>query len=154
MDECAPFITAEITRPPAPWIDENLEKIIHEKNLLKERLNQDRSNQLLNDVFKNTKKQVEHCLRTAKKQHFKTEFYDCKGDSGATWKVAEGMLPGLRSKGRSLDFEDPVQKAEDFNKYFASIGEIAYRKSQEGIDDTIRQEMTNNVNLQSIIPRF
>ena len=33
LDECAPFITAEITRPPAPWIDENLEKIIHEKDL-------------------------------------------------------------------------------------------------------------------------
>ena len=128
LDECAPFITAEITRPPAPWIDDNLKQIIHEKNLLKERLKKDRSNLLLDNEFKETKKSVEQCLRSAKKQHFKSEFHDCKGDSSATWKVVEDMLPGLRSKDRGLDFEDPVQKAEDFNNYFANVGEIAYRK--------------------------
>ena len=156
LDECAPFITTEITRPPAPWIDENMKKIIHEKNQLKARLKLDRSNLLLDSEFKNSKKLVEHCLRTAKKQHFNTEFNDCKGNSGATWKVVEGMLPGLRSRDRSLVFEDPIEKAEDFNQYFSSIGEIAYRKSQEGIDNSIRHEMGNNVNSQSPldIPKF
>ena len=152
LDECAPFITAEITRPPAPWIDDNLKKIIHEKNELKGRLKRDRTNLSLDNEFKETKKSVEHCLRTAKKQHFKTEFHNCKGDGGATWKVVEDMLPGLRSKDRGLDFEDPVQKAEDFNQYFANVGETAYRKSQEGIDNSLVQ----NINSQSLsnIPKF
>ena len=149
LDECAPFVTAEITRPPAPWIDDNLKKIIHEKNQLKEELKMNRSNQLLDSKFKESKKLVEHCLRTAKKQHFSTKFHDCKGDSAATWKVVEGMLPGLRGKDRNLAFEDPKQKAEDFNQYFASVGEIAYRKSQEGVDNSIVHEMGSNVNLQA-----
>ena len=149
LDECAPFVTAEISRPPAPWIDDNLKTIIKEKNLLKIELKMDRANQLLDSKFKDSKKFVENSLRTAKKQHFKTKFHDCKGDSKATWKVVEGMLPGLRNKDRSLDFEDPKQKAEDFNQYFASVGETAYRKSQEGIDNSILHELDNNDNLQT-----
>lgn len=156
LDQCAPYVTTEITRPPAPWIDDDMKKIIYEKNKLKERLKSNRSNHLLDSEFKDSKKLVEHCLRTSKKQHFNTEFHNCKGDSGATWKVVEGMLPGLKSRDKNLAFENPLQKAEDFNDYFASVGEIAYRKSQEGLDNTIEPEMGNYINSQTPLntPKF
>ena len=67
LDECAPIITTEITRPPAPWIDDSLKKCIDEKNELKYRLKRDRSNLSLSNDFKETKKFVAHCLTTAKK---------------------------------------------------------------------------------------
>ena len=60
--------------------------------------------------FRETKKMVEHCLRTAKKQHFSTKFHDCKGDSGATWKVVEDMVPGLRNKNKNAPFDDPLKR--------------------------------------------
>ena len=148
LDECAPMVTTEITRPPAPWIDDDLKKCICEKNELKLRLKQDRSNQQLDDNFKETKKTVEHCLRTAKKQHFNTKFHDCKGDSDATWKVVEDLIPGLKSKGRKMPTDDPHKMAEDFNEYFASVGETAFKKSQEGIERDMLRDMENNVNTQ------
>ena len=88
---------------------------------------------------------VEHCLRTAKKQHFSLKFLNCKGDSGATWKVVEDLLPGLKSKGKDVPMEDPLKMAEDFNQYFASVGETAFSKSQKGIDRDMMRELDNNV---------
>ena len=110
----------------------------------------------MDSEFKDLKKLVERCLQTAKKQHFGTEFRNCKGDSGATWKVVEGMLPGLKSKNKDLTFQNPRQKAEDFNQYFAGVGEIAYKKSQEGLDNNIDRESGNTTNPPSLlnVPKF
>ena len=87
---------------------------------------------------------VEHCLRTAKKQHFTSKFLDCKGDSGSTWKVVEDLLPGLKSKGKNVPTEDPHKMAEDFNQFFATVGENAFVKSQEGVDRDMMRQLDNN----------
>ena len=156
LDECAPIVTKEITRPPAPWIDDNLKKCISEKNELKSRLKNDRLNQALSDSFKETKKFVEHCLITAKKQHFRTRFHDSKGDSGAAWSVVQDMLPGFKNKNKNALFDNPIEKAEDFNKYFASVGETAFKKSQEGINGGQLRDIESIMNeqTQSNIPKF
>ena len=44
------------------------------------------------------------------------------------------MIPGFNNN-KQITFEDPITKAEDFNEYFANIGEIAFKKSQEGLQD-------------------
>ena len=156
LDECAPIVTIEIIRPPAPWIDDDLKRCIHEKNELKYRLKYDRSNQQLDDNFRENKKMVEHCLRTAKKQHFTSKFLDCKGDSGSTWKVVEDLLPGLKSKGKNVPTEDPHKMAEDFNQFFATVGENAFVKSQEGVDRDMMRQLDNNDIRQPLpnIPKF
>ena len=158
LDECAPLVTNEITRPFAPWLDDNLKKCIAEKNELRSRLKDDRTNYFLNYEFKQTKKQVEYCIRGAKTKHFKNKFNDCRGDSGATWKVVEDMIPGLRNKSKNTHFDEPLQKAEEFNNYFANVGENAFKKSQEGVINnvaTTTHEINNYIN-QSLpnIPSF
>ena len=104
-------------------------------------LKNDRSNRILDEEFKETKKNVEILMTAAKKGHFKNEFIKCKGNSGATWGVIEDLIPGLKNIGNSTIYDDPQLKANEFNEYFAKVGEIAFKKSQEGY-----QKLTSDVN--------
>ena len=96
LDHCAPIITVELTRPFAPWIDENLRLVIAEKNEIQSKLKVDRQNYELANTFKQVKKSTESLLNNAKNKHFKDRFASCKGDSGATWGVVKDMMPGLK----------------------------------------------------------
>ena len=95
LDQCAPVVTREITRPFAPWIDQDLKNIISEKNSLQLRLKNDRSNHILDSQFKEKKKNVEKLLYIANRSHFKEKFNKSKGNGRATWKTAGEMIPGL-----------------------------------------------------------
>ena len=90
------------------------------------------------------KKNVELRINNAKKEHFYDEFTKCKGNSSATWKVVKDMIPGLNVKNR-LVLENPLDKANEFNEYFANVGENAFKKSQEGYEPSILDNNTVNV---------
>ena len=155
LDECAPIVTREITRPFSPWIDQTLKNIIDNKNELKYILKSDRTNTSLNDQFKFAKQRVENLLRNAKKDHFKSKFEKSKGNSGATWKVVEEMIPGIRNNSKRVEHDEPLLKAEEFNEYFANVGEVAFQKSREGIRNTIVRTPVNNTrpNLEKFRPQ-
>ena len=70
LNECAPIVTREITRPFSPWIDQALRRIIDNKNVLKLRLKNDRANILLHNQFKLEKQRAKNLLRNAKKRSF------------------------------------------------------------------------------------
>ena len=145
LDECAPVVTKEITRPFSPWIDQALKGIIDNKNELKYELKNDRSNISLNNQFKLAKRNVENLISNAKKDHFKSKFENSKGNSGATWKVVEEMIPGLRKNSKRVDHAEPLSMAEEFNEYFAKVGELAFQKSQEGRQGSFSQTPIRNI---------
>ena len=55
LDVCAPVVTIELTRPAAPWIDDNLKTLNTEKNHLQSELKNNRSDFALSDQFKQAK---------------------------------------------------------------------------------------------------
>lgn len=133
LDQSAPTVTVKVNRPFAPWIDGNLRTLIAEKNKLQSELKVNRYNSELANSFKQAKKNTESLLNNAKKNHFKNKFASCKGNSRATWGVVREMMPGLK-KNEQHSFDNLSKKANDFNEYFASVGENAFQKSQEGLD--------------------
>ena len=154
------IVKREITRPFAPWIGQELRETIKEKNMLQLKLKNDRSNQLLDSQFKQNKKDVEKLLNNAKKNHFKEKFSKCKGNSGGTWRVVGEMIPDLKGKSKSVIFDDPSKKANEFNEYFSKIGEIAFQKSQEGIQErlqvnaSVSASASNNNSMPLLPPSF
>ena len=130
----------EIIRPPAPWMNQDLKNLILNKNNLLMELKNDRSNPNLDHAFKQSKITVLNLVENARGSHFKHKFLDSKGKSSAMWKTVDEMLPGFRNSTDRIAFENPSSKAEEFNEFFASVGEVAFKKSQEGISEN---EMTN-----------
>ena len=62
LDECAPFITQEISRPPAPWISQDLKAEMKARDELQKRSKQDRTNIALGDLYRTEKKGVSSML--------------------------------------------------------------------------------------------
>lgn len=54
LDDCAPLTTKEVKRPFAPWIDENLRALMHERDTTQKHLKNDRFNVDLQLKFKKT----------------------------------------------------------------------------------------------------
>ena len=63
IDLCAPMVTKQITRPPAPWMTNELEESIHKRNQLQKALKCDRDNTLLESQYKEAKKKVRHDIK-------------------------------------------------------------------------------------------
>ena len=78
-------------------------------------------------------KQVELYICRAETKHLKNKFNYCKSDSDATWKVVEDIVPGLRRNNKNTFFDELLKMAEEFNQYFASVGETAVKSSQLGV---------------------
>ena len=51
LDKCAPLVTRQILRPPAPWISEEIKSKIRERNQLQKNLKVDRKNTALRENY-------------------------------------------------------------------------------------------------------
>ena len=88
--------------------------------------------------FKNDKKTVRGLIENSKFNHFRERFRSCRGNTKKMWKTAEHVLPHTKSDFLAhLTTEEIRAKAEDFNEYFASVGEKAFLKSRENISEEI-----------------
>ena len=58
LDKCAPLVTRQVRRPFAPWINEHLRALIHERDVAQINLKNDRSNVDLQLKYKKLKKAV------------------------------------------------------------------------------------------------
>lgn len=84
INECAPVVTREIKRPFVKWINEDLRKLMQERNSVLKCLKVDRSNTNLRNKYKNLKKKVKNLLHKTKNEYYNKELHDNKGDSAAT----------------------------------------------------------------------
>ena len=151
LDDCAPIVTKEISRPSAPWMTSNIKESMRKRNELQKNLKNDRSNVILQEQYKAEKKHVQHLIHTGKNEYFKNKFYECKGNSRATWQVVKNLVPKVKSNSGGPIYENDAEKAEEFNKFFANVGRESFEKSQENIADASGLIQTLNDNSNSNI---
>ncbi|KAK7057038.1 hypothetical protein SK128_022995, partial [Halocaridina rubra] len=58
IDRCAPLVTREIFRPPAPWITDDIKNIMKERDKLQNEVKLQRDNIPLREKFTEHKKQI------------------------------------------------------------------------------------------------
>ena len=135
LDMCAPFVTKEITRPPAPWIDNQLKTAMKDRDELNELYKSNRQDSFSENRYKTEKKRVKQMLSDKKKNYFKEEFFKHKGDIKGTWEVVNKIVPvNKKSIGPLVNSDDDaMNRANEFNEHFASVGKKTYERSQENI---------------------
>ena len=92
IDDCAPIVTREIVRPPAPWITEDIKKSMKERDALQRNLKHDKYNDDLRVNYKEQKKKVKLVIDDGRKTHYRDEFNKNKNDISASWKTVKKML--------------------------------------------------------------
>jgi len=155
IDSCAPEETKLITRPPAPWINENIKIAIEEREQIHKLLKQNRSSVNLQEEYKNKKKSVKLNIHRAKATHFKERFKECGNNSAKKWSVVKELIPGKKTGSGLNNFDDVKSKVDEFNEFFANVGKKTYEKTQENlancnrvIQDNTRVNLNNQVNFR------
>lgn len=129
LDQCAPTVTKVVRRPPAPWISGDLCNAIEIKNSYQKRLKKDRHNINLQTEYKREKKRVTKLIRIAKSKYYNTQFHECRGNTAATWKLINKIVPNKTHKNMDQLFDNTKEKAKEFNDHFANIGKTTYDKA-------------------------
>ena len=152
LDTCAPYVTKVIKRPPAPWIDKRIKEAMKHRDNLQIEFKSDRNNRMKELAYRNEKKRVNEALIEGKNSYFRDEFIKTKGNIKGTWNVVHKIIPNNKSLITSnvTCSENEIQKkVENFNEYFAKVGENTFKKSKENVVDA--NEFSDNVNRTSNI---
>ena len=111
LDECAPYITKEITRPPAPWISNELKSAIKLRDQLQNQSKADRGNELLQCQYKIEKKNVRAMIQGKKNEHFKKEFDSCQGNISERWNIVHSVIPQNNKNDNLSSYDNEIEKA-------------------------------------------
>ena len=152
IDTCAPLVTREILRPPAPWISDDIKSSMKRRDGLQKELKADKFNVMLRENYNEQKKKVKSSIDTGRKEYYRNEFNSNKHDISASWKIAKKMLNNANVSNLQITEGkgDLVNKAENFNEFFANVGQITYEKTQDELArndasmQEINQYMLNN----------
>ena len=134
LSNCAPIITKEIRRPFAPWVTEDIQLSIKKRDDIKKRLKKDRQNPIIHAEYKREKKLVKSKMYNVKTNYNKAEINKCKGKSKETWKVLNNIIPN-KNRPTKYTFDDVDKKAEEFNEFFANVGQKMYERAQEKLNE-------------------
>ena len=160
IDICAPLVTGEISRPPAPWISQAIKDSIKERDELQIRTKIDSFNMQLRDNYKEQKKKVNSLINSSRKEYFKEEFRKNKNDIAASWRIAKKVISNDSSSIVSTpqNKDDLTTRAENFNDFFSDVGKLTFNKTQEELakydSDSVDvpHNNTNNDNLHCFKP--
>ncbi len=74
LNICAPLVTKKVKRPFAPWMDDDLRSLIHEKNKILLSVRHDRNNLERREEYKELKKLVRISLHKTMAEYYNKEF--------------------------------------------------------------------------------
>ena len=90
---------------------------------------------------------MKHYQSDSKNNYFKEEFKKTKGNIKGTWDVIHKIIPNSRNMSNNLPRSDKdiKKRADDFNDFFAKVGENTFKKSQENVLDNNEFSVNNNL---------
>ena len=159
LNTSAPLTTKKVKRPFAPWIDNDLRSLIHEKNNLHSAFKRDRNNPEIRDRYKDLKKQVKHSLLKTKADYFNKELENNRGNTNKIWNIIKELVPDSTNKGLdnlSEDREQIKSRADIFNVFFANVGENTFNQCKTSIsqDADYYNVTADNCSLSTDFPLF
>ncbi len=128
---CPPLVTKEMKRPSAPWLNNSIREAMNIRNTIRVKLKCDRHNADLQEQYKQEKKLVKTLTAECKARYYHDEFLNNKANISKTWKTIREIVPNRRNISNNSNFYNVVDKHNEFNSYFASVGKSTYTKIQE-----------------------
>ncbi len=131
LDACAPYVTKEIKRPFAPWMNDDLKEAMKLRNETHKKLKSDRMNFALQEQYKREKRQVKNLIAKTKAEYYNNKFKENRGKTAKTWKTIREIVPTCKNNANDCNFEDKTNKANAFNVHFVNVRKNTFEKNQE-----------------------
>ena len=164
-DECFPMHVVKFNpkrHKKTPWITDDIIKSINVRNKLYKKLKQCRSNAFnyteMQANFNRYRNDLKKAITHAKRSHYKTLFERFKFDMKKTWSIiSENLNQNVRNPItdkmtiNGVDCCDKQVIADNFNSFFASIGEQNARNiTEEHGNSSYRDYLTDRIDSQFI----
>ena len=137
INRVAPEQTIVLTRPPAPWITQDIKKVMTERDNLQKRLKVNGSNTELRADYNSKKKLVRSEIYRCKAKYFHTEYLKCRNDMKKSWKLTKTLIPDSKYQFNDCKFDNVNKKAEEFNQHFSNVGREAFNKTQVSLHSNV-----------------
>jgi hypothetical protein len=125
-----------------PFVDNEIKSAMRNRDQLHQYYHQSRNpTDWLN--YRNARNSVKSMLRLSEKQYIGNQISKCKSNSGALWKVINQTLP-RKGNSKPVSTKDTQKLTEEFNSYFATIGEkTAQAVKQLSLDNNLQPYIHN-----------
>ena len=131
LDNHAPIKTVKIRKKPSPFVNDDIKKLISEKNKLHRKARMSKNTDDWK-AFVRLRQELKHNLRLAEVKYFNDEIQSNSNNTGAIWKTIRRALPKDSSSIQCLQYtKDTSALAEEFNNFFVSVGERAAHASTQ-----------------------
>lgn len=135
LNDCAPFVTKEIRRPFAPWMNDHIREAMIHRDDTRRKLKCDRLNTGLFEQYKREKKRVRTLIAEGKAKYYNNKFKESRNNMSKTWRTIREIIPNSTNNANNHTFDSDVNKAEEYNVHFSNIGKNTYQKTQEILHD-------------------
>ena len=125
----------KVTFNPIPWFNEELKNIIARKNEMLKEFYQF-GLQSLRSPIKMLNNQIVHLKRKLKKQYLTEKLSEAKNDPKKSWKILNSTIGNLNKTENTEPDLMTQRKADDFNHYFAHIGEEILKELKLEVPET------------------
>jgi hypothetical protein len=121
IDKHAPIKIIKISKPPAPWLKNDIKMLIKQKNRLHKKI---KSNHLIHDKFKNINKLIKSSIKEAKQSYIE----DCLTHSNkkGVWNVVNKLL---------RPYDNPIKhNLNQINLHFVNTAQRVLGKTPQNQD--------------------
>ena len=129
LNSHAPIKTVKLRRKPNPAINAEIKDLITTRNQLHKKAQKSGSS-VDWDAFVRLRQEIKHSIRQAERDYFNELVTTNKGNSGCIWKTIHRALPNKPTQNHQYTKDSKIL-ANDFNRFFISVGENAANKSEE-----------------------
>ncbi len=96
LDACAHYVTKEIKRPFAPWMNTRLQEAMKLRDDIRKQLKFDRYNVALQEHYRLEKKQVKTFIAESKAEHYHNIIHENTGNTAKTWKTIREIVRSVK----------------------------------------------------------
>ncbi len=72
-------------------------------------------------------------LRNEEQAFYREQFHNCRGNTAATWKIVQNMVPNKKLINNN-NIENELEQAEKFNELFVNVGKLAFKRTQNELN--------------------
>lgn len=126
------LVTKEIKKPFAPWLNNSIREAKDIRNTTRVKLKCDHNDADLQEEQQQEEKRVKTLIAECKVRYYRDEFLNNKGNISKTWKTIREIVPYSKNiRNANSNFDNVVDKSNEFSSYFANVGKNTDTKIQE-----------------------
>ena len=112
-------------------MNDDIREAMNLRDDTRKNLKSDRYTITLQEQYKYETKRVKTLIKEGKAEHYRNEFLNNKDNTSKAWKTIRKIFPNCKSNTNGCNFDNEMDKDNEFNVHFSNVGKNTYEKTQE-----------------------